>query len=878
MNPPRGAAAELGLPAAADQPPAHELPLDAPAIVRPPTPARPEVRGKFLWAGDMKLYLRGITYGTFAPGPDGHQYPEPRLLHRDFAAMAANGLNCVRVYTVPPGHVLDAAHRHGLRMLVGLPWEQHVAFLDDARRRRSIEERVAAGVRACAGHPALLGFSIGNEIPASIVRWHGRRRVERFLQRLYAAGKTQDPDALFTYVNFPSTEYLDTGFVDFACFNVYLEQRERLAAYLARLHNVVGERPLVMAEIGLDSRRNGEAEQADVLEWQVDTCFSSGCAGAFLFAWTDEWHRGGADIDDWDFGLTDRRRRPKPALRAVRRAFARAPGVGNHPLPRVSVVVCSCNGARTIRDCLDGLLAIDYPHYEVIVVDDGSTDDTAAIAAEYPFRLIRTPNRGLSSARNTGLEAATGELIAYIDDDARPDPHWLGYLAETFRTSDHAGVGGPNIAPGDDGAIAKCVAAAPGGPAHVLITDTVAEHIPGCNMAFRRESLLAIGGFDPQFRAAGDDVDVCWRLQERGWTLGFNPAAMVWHHRRGSLRAYWRQQRGYGRAEALLERKWPAKYNAGGHLSWQGRLYGNGLTQVLLRGRRRVHYGTWGTGLFQRMYQGTPSSLAGLALMPECYLLVAALAVVALTGVLWSPLLFALPLLAALSGVLVLQAVLSGVRATFPGKPESTRRRLALRLLTAGLHLVQPLARLDGRLAHGLTIWRRRGVPRRVLPVRRTLTFWSERWRPPEDHLVEVEQRLARWTAPAQRGGPWDRWDLQVRGGLLGGMRLLAAVEEHGFGRQLTRVRLWPRITVAAGMLVVTSAAIALAAALTGGMAATVVFMAGGSAVAVRTALECAAAAGTLVAAVTAWTEPAEASGAGAAESPAALATEASPG
>jgi GT2 family glycosyltransferase len=115
-----------------------------------------------------------------------------------------------------------------------------------------------------------------------------------------------------------------------------------------------------------------------------------------------------------------------------------------------------------------------------------------------------------------------------------------------------------------DGLTAAAVANAPGGPLHVLLADTLAEHIPGCNMAFWRDRLAAIGGFDAQFRVAGDDVDVCWRLQERGWTLGFHPSAVVWHHRRGSLRRFWRQQRGYGHAEALLERKWPVKYNTPG--------------------------------------------------------------------------------------------------------------------------------------------------------------------------------------------------------------------------------------------------------------------------------------------------------------------------
>ena len=203
------------------------------------------------------------------------------------------------------------------------------------------------------------------------------------------------------------------------------------------------------------------------------------------------------------------------------------------------------------------------------------------LSAQYRFRLISTKNEGLSCARNTGLEAATGELVAYLDDDAYPDPHWLTYLAATFMRTTHAGVGGPNLAPAGDGPIADCIAHAPGGPVHVLLSDQEAEHIPGCNMAFRKATLQAIGGFDPQFRIAGDDVDVCWRLQKRGWTLGFHPAAMVWHHRRNSIRAYWKQQINYGKAEALLERKWPEKYNAAGHLTWTGRVYGNGHTSLL---------------------------------------------------------------------------------------------------------------------------------------------------------------------------------------------------------------------------------------------------------------------------------------------------------
>src|SRR5947209_8501017 len=236
--------------------------LDAPVLASVKTSKRPCVQGKFIFCGSEKMYIRGVTYGPFHPDVDGGEYHSPDVVERDFAQMAANNLNAIRTYTVPPRWLLDAAQQHGLRVMVGLPWEQHIAFLDSKKRASSIEERVRAGVRACTGHPAVLCYTIGNEIPAPIVRWHGRRRVERFLERLYRAAKAEDPAGLVTYVNYPSTEYLQLPFVDFVCFNVYLELQERLEAYLARLHNIAGDRPLVLAEIGLDSRRKGPQAQA----------------------------------------------------------------------------------------------------------------------------------------------------------------------------------------------------------------------------------------------------------------------------------------------------------------------------------------------------------------------------------------------------------------------------------------------------------------------------------------------------------------------------------------------------------------------------------------------------------------------------------------
>jgi GT2 family glycosyltransferase len=810
---------------------------------------RPRVAGKFLFVGDEKLYVRGVTYGAFRPDAAGNEYHDLDVIERDLAQMAANGVNTVRIpHTTPPRSLLDAAQRRGLRVMVGLSAEQYVGYLIDRRGAPDVERMVRAKVRACAGHPAVLCYAIGNEIPAPIVRWLGRRCVERYLERLYCAVKDEDPDALVTYVNYPSTEYLHLPFLDLVCFNVYLEAPESFEAYLARLQNIAADRPLIMSEIGLDSLRHGQETQADTLDWQVRTAFAGGCAGVFVFAWTDEWFRASADVDDWAFGLTDRDRRPKPALATVQRAFAEVPFPADLPWPRVSVAVCSYNGARTIRDCFEGLRRLDYPNFEVIVVDDGSTDGTAAIAHEYGFRVVSRENRGLSAARNAGMQEATGEIVAYIDDDACPDPHWLTYLAATFMGmgSDYAAVGGPNIAPPGAVPMAECVANAPGCPMHVLLSDQEAEHVPGCNMAFRKACLEAVGGFDRQFRTAGDDVDVCWRLQQHGWRVGFSPAAMVWHHRRSSLRAYWKQQRGYGEAEALLERKWPEKYNAAGHHGWAGRIYGRGVAPILGPGER-IHHGVWGSAPFQSVYQPTPGTLWSLPLMPEWYLVVGTLAVLSALGALWTPLLLALPLLVLTAAAPVAQAVLGAAQASFASAPRSRVARLKLRCFVACLYLLQPLARLWGRLRRGLTPWRQRGVPGFALPRPRAMAIWSERWQDPSERVRSVETALQADGAVCFRGGDYDRWDLEVRRGMLGAARMLMAVEEHGAGKQLVRARVWPRCSPNGLALILVLVALSAGAALGGARAIGALLGAQAVLLALGAFRECAAATAGLV-------------------------------
>jgi glycosyltransferase involved in cell wall biosynthesis len=585
----------------------------------------PEVDGKFLRVAGERFYVRGVTYGTFAETELG-LFPGREQVKEDFAAMAAVGINTVRTYTVPGPEIFDLAEEVGLKLLMGVWWDdpRYLDPIDRGSWKKMAAEAWAAvkeAVESYAAHPAVLGFVLGNEIPGPVVRWYGRRRVEDLLRSLYETGKDAAPEALFSYANYPTTQYLDTSCFDFDCFNVFLEEESAYRRYLAQLQVAAGDRPLILTELGLDSG-GGEDRQADSLDWQMRRAMELGLAGTCVFSWTDDWWVGGHKVDGWYFGVTRENREPKPALKVLEDYCRRRPSELREEWPRASVVVCAYQAEATIGECLRSLTELDYPDYEVLVVDDGSTDATAQIARRFPVRLLPRGRPGLSGARNVGLEQAEGEIVAYIDADAQADPDWLTYLTLALEVPGTAGAGGLNPAPLDDPPVAQCVARAPGGPIHVLLDDERAEHVPGCNMAFWRERLVEIGGFDPVYKAAGDDVDVCWKLLDRGYEIRFHPSALVWHRRRDSVRAFWRQQLGYGKAEALVERNHPDKFNSLGQATWRGVIYGP--TSILPRGGR-VYSGRFGDAPFQKLYGGQNHFNPFWLLYPILFLLLPAL-------------------------------------------------------------------------------------------------------------------------------------------------------------------------------------------------------------------------------------------------------------
>ena len=283
-----------------------------------PGQGRVVARGKFLWLGEREVLRPGRHVRDVrarrgrrpVPGPRdgrarlrGHGRARDQLgpdLHRA-ADLAARS----RLRARPPRdgrHLVGAARR--------LPREPREPRVDRPPRPGG-DLRHPPATRPCSATR-----SATRSRPRSCAGT-ATAASSASSRNLYNAVKAEDPDALVTYVNYPSTEYLELPFLDFSSFNIYLESQQRLRA-LPRASAQHRRRPPArcVAECGLDSLRNGESRTRRGSRLAGRSRRSrAGCAGAFVFAWTDEWHRGGFEIDDWDFGLTDREREPEAGAR-----------------------------------------------------------------------------------------------------------------------------------------------------------------------------------------------------------------------------------------------------------------------------------------------------------------------------------------------------------------------------------------------------------------------------------------------------------------------------------------------------------------------------------------------------------------------------------
>ncbi|MBW1856299.1 MAG: glycosyltransferase [Deltaproteobacteria bacterium] len=230
--------------------------------------------------------------------------------------------------------------------------------------------------------------------------------------------------------------------------------------------------------------------------------------------------------------------------------------------PLVTIIIPVRNEEETIGKCLHSLKALNYPNYEIIVVNDGSTDRTEKILKQFnTITIITTEGVGPSIARNLAIEKSKGEYLAFTDGDCLIDKEWLNELLTYFTDTNIMGIGGDQLQPEDETSFGKDVY-----DFFNLIafsTDYLKtkkevmniRHNPTCNMMYRKAAFEKIGNFKKDLWPC-EDLEFDCRLIQSGYRLIFNPKAIVYHYRPKNLKKYGQFHFRYGRAHAKLVLKY----------------------------------------------------------------------------------------------------------------------------------------------------------------------------------------------------------------------------------------------------------------------------------------------------------------------------------
>jgi mycofactocin system glycosyltransferase len=229
------------------------------------------------------------------------------------------------------------------------------------------------------------------------------------------------------------------------------------------------------------------------------------------------------------------------------------------PLPKVSVIVPVRNRPHDIGTCLTSLLELNFPKekLQIIVVDDASEDETATVAESFPVTLHRMRERqGASSCRNWGARHAEGDILCFVDSDCVADRDWLIELLAVFREPAVAAAGGLVSSYDDKTALDRYERVKSSLRMGTHCTDSAMGndffYLPSCNLAVRRDCFLELGGFDDRLEV-GEDVDLCWRIVDKGHIIEYRPSARVLHRHRNSVGAFCRRRFEYGTSEPLLQ-------------------------------------------------------------------------------------------------------------------------------------------------------------------------------------------------------------------------------------------------------------------------------------------------------------------------------------
>jgi mycofactocin system glycosyltransferase len=238
----------------------------------------------------------------------------------------------------------------------------------------------------------------------------------------------------------------------------------------------------------------------------------------------------------------------------------------NADLPAVSIVIPVMNRADELRRCLDSLSRLSYPRekLQIIVVDDGSSDASPEVARQCGALLIPSGGigRGPAAARNVGARSASGEILAFIDSDCSASVAWLDELIPAFADHAMAAVGGQVDGLCTQSAVDRYEAVMSslslGGRARTGNSGHDTFYLPSCNLLVRRSAFNHAGGFEESMHV-GEDVDLTWRLRDRGGSISYLPAGNVLHEHRSTIRSFMSRRFDYGTSEGMLQLRHPAR-------------------------------------------------------------------------------------------------------------------------------------------------------------------------------------------------------------------------------------------------------------------------------------------------------------------------------
>ena len=742
--------------------------------------------GKFLSRAGQKFFFKAMRLPDVSATLDFSQKLKLRKRLDDLKTAHTTGLLLSEAQAQP---CLDLAAQSGLVAIVELRITSDE--LMGRRGWKSALSRIAHTAHIYSRHPALAGYIIDCEVSQDQLRAGGLENARRRIRSAIKTIKEFAPAVIVGIKVRPETRALSMLEEDFLYGEIPALTPVEIRDFVVAIHNLAEARP-VLIEFADASPGQDEA---------VAVAFGTGAAGVVAPSvpapvshdWLGVRMLRASDL--MPFVTLNGTCPPRPAK-----------------MPMVSVVICAYNAERTMRPCLESLKKLDYPNFEVVIVDDGSRDRTAEISMDFPeFRLIRQANKGLSFARNVGMHAARGEIIAYTDSDCVVDPHWLTLMVRSMTENNFDGCGGPNYAPHEDGWVEASCAASPGAPCHVLIAEDRAEHLAGCNMVFTKAALTKVGGFDTQFTAAGDDVDICWRMLDAGLTLGFSPAAFVWHFRRNTIKAYYGQQRGYGRAEAMLYPLYSERFNVMGQIAWRGTI--PGIARTIPGGNRKRVLWKTATASAQTLFD--PGLTLG-AVLPQTLE--------------WTVLSAIALLISFVLGVSVIPAAamlaLGPIWALYyawHAPLDKFHDSFMARMLIAYLAYTGPMVRTMTRYKTRAKAQTGRGAAESVRQRPSIdwtgraihLSYWNEEYVTRDRILERMQKLFARTGHAASVDAGWNDYDLEVRPNPWTKIELKTADEEHGGNKlknhvlarvKLTRIAI---LALAAGVLGVVVAAAA---------------------------------------------------------------------